>query len=214
MTCPNLTDTIEACNLNFLIGAGLSSPFLRTLGNIEILLTDLEKLLAAKEEKNLVRISIYRHFFESVIAPNLKVLISDPAALKISQSYQCLLRELNRILLKRKTTILSKEINIFTTNIDVFFEHALETLNLEVNDGFNGKSTPNSASATSKPPVSRKASILIILPNCPSLICSSCTVPSHGNWTPRKKSSSRIIFKASRLQSNRSDQKSTSTLYR
>lgn len=34
---------VQDCNLNFLIGSGLSNPFFGTLGNIEIWLTELRK---------------------------------------------------------------------------------------------------------------------------------------------------------------------------
>jgi len=49
---------------------------------------------------------------------------------------------MNSILLKRKVTLLSKEINLFTTNIDIFLDKALEDLSLEYNDGFNGRFRP------------------------------------------------------------------------
>jgi hypothetical protein len=37
-----LKDTIQDCNVNFLIGSGLSCPFLTTLGNLESLVNDRE----------------------------------------------------------------------------------------------------------------------------------------------------------------------------
>src|SRR5206468_743191 len=49
---------------------------------------------------------------------------------------------LNSILLKRKVTLLNKEVNVFTTNIDIFLEKALDELDLEFNDGFNGRFKP------------------------------------------------------------------------
>jgi len=49
---------------------------------------------------------------------------------------------LNCILLRRKNTLLSKEVNIFTTNVDIFLDKALEDLSLEYNDGFNGRFQP------------------------------------------------------------------------
>jgi hypothetical protein len=45
-------------------------------------------------------------------------------------------------LLKRKTTLLNKQANVFTTNIDIFFEKALEDASLEFNDGFKGRFNP------------------------------------------------------------------------
>jgi hypothetical protein len=52
------------------------------------------------------------------------------------------LRCINILLLKRKTTLLNKQINLFTTNIDIFIEKALEETSIEFNDGFNGRFYP------------------------------------------------------------------------
>jgi hypothetical protein len=142
MSYPRIKDTIQDCNLNFLIGSGLSAPYLRTLGNIETLITDLESANATGLEKDVVRISLYKHFFESALSGNMGILRKESGAADVLRSYQTFLSELNNILLRRKSTILSKEINLFTTNVDVFLEHALESLNLEVNDGFNGRFNP------------------------------------------------------------------------
>jgi len=48
----------------------------------------------------------------------------------------------NKILLERKSTLLSKQINIFTTNIDICIEKALEDKAFEYNDGFIGSFKP------------------------------------------------------------------------
>lgn len=53
------------------------------------------------------------------------------------------LRVWNSILLKRKSTIVGKEVNIFTTNVDIFSEKAFGDLGLEYNDGFNGRLKPS-----------------------------------------------------------------------
>lgn len=142
MAPPRIRDTVQDCNLNFLIGSGLSAPYLKTLGTIEILLTQLEAVNAPQPEKNLVKISLYKHFFETALAGNLGILANDTEAIKVLKSYQGFLASLNDILLRRKSTILSKEINLFTTNVDIFLEQAIETLNLEFNDGFNGRFNP------------------------------------------------------------------------
>jgi hypothetical protein len=59
------------------------------------------------------------------------------------RAYQNFLRALNSILLRRRSSLLGKEINLFTTNIDVFIEKALEEIGLEFNDGFNGRFEPS-----------------------------------------------------------------------
>lgn len=39
----SIKNVIESCNLNFLIGSGLSVPFFETLSNIEVWLTEIDK---------------------------------------------------------------------------------------------------------------------------------------------------------------------------
>jgi hypothetical protein len=138
-----LKDTIQDCNLNFLIGSGLSRPFLPTLGDIEVLLTALEdRDDLTQDVKKLIRASLYKKYFDSVIKDNVKILNDDAVTEEVRGNYQTFLRAVNSILLKRKTTILSKEVNLFTTNVDIFLDKSLEDLNLEYNDGFNGHFNP------------------------------------------------------------------------
>lgn len=137
-----LKNTIQDCNINFLIGSGLSSPFLKTLGRIETLLTELEKKQLDLDTKKLIRASLYKRYFDDVIKKNLDILDPTGNANDVLDQYIIFLKIINSILLKRMVTLLSKEINIFTTNIDIFFEKALEDINLEYNDGFNGRFKP------------------------------------------------------------------------
>ncbi|MEK7570888.1 MAG: hypothetical protein AAB553_01320 [Patescibacteria group bacterium] len=138
-----IKNIIQDCNINFLIGSGLSLPYLKTLGNIEKLLTELEeKQNMSASKKKLIRASLYKKYFDDVISKNPKILESDVTAQEVLETYRNFLNILNSILLKRKVTLLSKEVNLFTTNIDIFLEKALEDLNLEYNDGFNGRFKP------------------------------------------------------------------------
>jgi hypothetical protein len=137
-----LIDIIQDCNLNFLIGSGLSSPYLKTLGNIETLLTQLEAIEMNHDKKKIIKASLYKKYFDEAISKNTKILESSDDAKDVLNNYYDFLKFINIILLKRKSTILSKEVNIFTTNMDIFLEKALENLNLEYNDGFNGRFKP------------------------------------------------------------------------
>lgn len=137
-----LKETIQDCNINFLLGSGLSCPYLTTLGNIEKLLTELDGSGVEATVKKIVRISLYKKYFDDVIKKNVGILKGDDSANIVLHSYKKFLNCLNAILLKRKITILSKEINLFTTNIDIFLEKSLEELNLQYNDGFNGRFNP------------------------------------------------------------------------
>lgn len=138
-----LKDTIQDCNVNFLIGSGLSCPFLTTLGNLESLLTDLETNVSSTDPRTkIIRVSLYKRYFDEVISKNLQILEPEASALPVLEQYRAFLSCMNSILLKRKVTLLSKEINLFTTNIDIFIDKALEDLSLEYNDGFNGRFKP------------------------------------------------------------------------
>lgn len=137
-----LSDVVQDCNINFLLGSGLSCPYLETLGNIELLLTELDKRSLAAPQDRLIRASIYKKYFDLVISKNVDIAAGDPAAGTVLKNYDDFLRFLNSALLQRKSTILSKQINLFTTNIDIFLDKSLERLGLEYNDGFNGRFSP------------------------------------------------------------------------
>jgi hypothetical protein len=137
-----LKDVIQDCNLNFLLGSGLSSPYLRTLGSIEILLTHVEQSTLTDAEKQILRCSLYKLYFDDVMAKNLAILKSEQAPTDNMQAYNGFLRTLNSILLRRRSSLLGKEVNLFTTNIDIFLEKAIEEIGLELNDGFNGRFKP------------------------------------------------------------------------
>jgi hypothetical protein len=138
-----IKNVIQDCNLNFLLGSGLSSPYLSTLGNIETLLTEIESSELPTHTRQIIKCSIYKHYFDSVMAKNLEVLDAADTCMPILKEYQTFLKTLNAILLKRRNSLLGKEVNIFTTNIDVFTEKAIEDVGLEFNDGFNGRFNPS-----------------------------------------------------------------------
>ncbi len=153
-----LKDLIQSCNINFLIGSGTSNPYLSTLGNIEILLTDLERKKENKNEYDLIKASLFKIYCENVIFRNLEQEIEKYSKVKskkeetkktkyeeyleVLSGYKNILLSLNEILLYRHNNLLTKQVNIFTTNIDLFLEKALEKTGLEFNDGFKGRTTP------------------------------------------------------------------------
>jgi hypothetical protein len=138
-----LKDVIQDGNINFLIGSGLSTPFLSSLGEIENLLTEIDKNKDLNnDKKDIVRSFLYKQYCEKVIFKNLEILDNTPESIIVLNSYKKFLTLLNSIILNRKNPILSKQINIFTTNIDIFLEKGLEEIGLEYNDGFNGRFVP------------------------------------------------------------------------
>lgn len=142
LTPERLRTIVESAHLNFLIGAGTSSPYFAALGNIEDALTELSDVDAPEPSKALVRASIQAYFFEKVLAPNANIVKRDASAESVLRSYACFVRTLNRILLRRRSTLLSKQVNIFTTNVDMLFEVAMEEIGVNFSDGFSGKIRP------------------------------------------------------------------------
>jgi hypothetical protein len=133
---------IESCHISFLIGSGTSRNYLDTLSNIEELLTELDQ-----EPKNeILETSIKYQYFNNCIRGNLRLRgdfkLSKKKEIEYEvtrNSYLGFLKSLNIILLKRKTNLLNRQINLFTTNMDLFLDKTLDDLGIEFNDGFNGK---------------------------------------------------------------------------
>lgn len=138
-----LKDTVQDCNINFLIGSGMSAPYLSTLWNIETLLTELHNdSTLENNQKRYIRASIYKKFFADVIDKNIAILEDATSAKPVVSSYKNFFEIINKIILKRKNNLLTKQVNLFTTNIDICLEKALELNGFELNDGFNGRFNP------------------------------------------------------------------------
>lgn len=135
-----LKDMVQSCNINFLFGSGMSAPYLSTLWNLETLLTDLHKNTDLEEDKKeLIRVSIYKKFFDDVIEKNIDIIEGKEESKEVLESYKYFFSNINRLILERRSSLLSKQVNIFTTNIDVYLEKALEEKGFEFNDGFSGR---------------------------------------------------------------------------
>lgn len=136
-----LKEVIQSCHINFLFGAGTSSPFLPLLNDIE------EKLSKTKDIDK--KRKIKKKYCEGVMLPNFDIVdrsqnLDENDDLKTTLSgYEKFFRTIALVLLNRKSTILSKQVNIFTTNIDILSESVLEKLGLEYNDGFSGRFDAN-----------------------------------------------------------------------
>lgn len=141
LSIERLRTIVQDSHLNFLIGAGASAPFFAPLGDVEKVLTELE---GDDDETRLARASVQGYFFEHVLLPNLGLLdaSNDAHANGLVSTYTRFFGVLNRILLRRRTTLLGKQVNLFTTNVDMAFELSLELLEVDTNDGFAGKLHP------------------------------------------------------------------------
>ncbi|MFU9026796.1 hypothetical protein ACNAWD_03150 [Rhodococcus erythropolis] len=138
-----LRAVFQDCHLNLLVGAGTSSGFFARLGNIELALTELADMDGEdREALTIAAASIFGYFFENVLEPNIKLIEEDASAKNAISSYAALVRTLNRILIRRRSTLIPKQANIFTTNVDMLFEKSLEATHIDYCDGFSGKIDP------------------------------------------------------------------------
>lgn len=143
MKIEKIKDFIQPANINFLIGSGLSYPYLSTLGDIESLLANLSNIKESNI-KSLVKGSIYKVYFEKVILPNIESEKDKKRAQydEVVRNYSDFLEVWNQIIHNRGGSLLPKQINIYTTNIDTFSENSAEGCKVELNDGFKGSIKP------------------------------------------------------------------------
>ncbi len=156
-----LIDRIQDSNINFLFGSGMSAGYLEILGNIENLLTELDKeVFTEQKQKDLIRASILNKYFEGVIGKNLNILdetSTDSKLISTLNSYKTFFKTINQLISLRRNKLLSKQVNIFTTNIDVFLEKAVEEVGLEFNDGFGKGFKPKYDLSNFKKSISQKS---------------------------------------------------------
>ena len=102
MNIKELTYYIQSANINFLIGSGASRPYLATLGSIEKLLTRLNDDMHSHPEPKykIAEASIYKAFYDSVIAPN-RFFGYGSDYCETKSNYQNISNSIGQILFKR-----------------------------------------------------------------------------------------------------------------
>lgn len=144
LTLDKLTNIIQSSHINFLFGAGLSRPYLTTLGDIETLLTDCATIENGRV-RQITEDNLKITYVEGVMKPCLDAISMDekPEELQeVEAAYRDFLKIWNHIISRRGSTLLSKQVNIFTTNIDPLLEGVAEDLGIEFNNGFKGVMRP------------------------------------------------------------------------
>lgn len=142
MTIKKLKDCIQSAHINFLFGSGLSKPYLSTLGQIETFMA-LSGKHTDKDERKLIIASLYALYFNSVMRPCLPShYVGNADYDTVLGNYKEFLTIWNELLAARKSSLLEKSVNIFSTNIDDFVETASEITGIEFNDGFKGHFNP------------------------------------------------------------------------
>ena len=146
---------LESANLNFLIGSGASKPFLHTLQDIEKAMDAFDKKDGFSKDQTdekvlkIIEASIKNHYFTKCIEKNLQLIFCNDdnscnkecEKFEVKNNYKIFLESLQTILSKRSNNY-PKQVNLFTTNIDVFLDVALEECSLSFNDGFSGRMNP------------------------------------------------------------------------
>jgi hypothetical protein len=139
-----LKKLFQSGHINFLIGSGASMPAVQGMGNIE---DDLTKLYQEDTLEAKTQIEDKEKAFKNTLKPAKDALINGTVLLDkesedcikpVLVAYTDFLKHLEAILNDRKNSLLPKQANIFTTNYDLFFEKASESIaSLVLNDGFD-----------------------------------------------------------------------------
>lgn len=144
----NILETLEGKNINFLIGAGASMPYLKSLdlGN-DISFEDLYEASKKDESKQNVYEYLSACFlYNSIIKGTYEKIHEEQTendkCKKIARQYQSFIKNIYSIL-RRNSIQQPKRANIFTTNYDMFFEYSFDEIgksnnNVYFNDGSYG----------------------------------------------------------------------------
>ena len=138
----SLARLFQSGHINFLIGSGASLPAINTAGNIEQKIGQL-----VEENRDCEAIRAMGEFIQTVQAP-MNCLINGENTCELRQSidlYRTCISVIERILSERRTDLLPKQANVFTTNYDLLIEQAsAHSHGMKLNDGFSRLPSPNS----------------------------------------------------------------------
>ena len=133
-----LKEIIQSGHINLLIGAGCSLNYLTTLNDIENRMNkEAKREQAQKDYYKLITKS------KAVLDGSLETKAKEQIELfKTKQRYDSFLGFWANIISSRSLHIVNKQVNIFTTNFDMFMEDSCERLGISYNDGFSGQINP------------------------------------------------------------------------
>lgn len=137
-TAAYLGPYIQSGSLNFLLGSGASFPAIKVAGDIE---TEINNLLKIGDEDAANAKCL--DFIEAIVEVHTS-LASGPKTVSIkavADTYARFVTLVDGILFSRKNLLLPRQATVFTTNYDMFVEHAASQLpNVILNDGFDRSS--------------------------------------------------------------------------
>ncbi|MFA6272455.1 MAG: SIR2 family protein [Patescibacteria group bacterium] len=133
-----LKEIIQSGHINLLIGSGCSLDYLTTLKDIENRMNvGATKLQAQKDYFKLINKS------KAILNKSHEVDKTEKKKLaKTRQNYDSFLGFWANTISSRSLHIVNKQVNIFTTNFDMFMEDSCERLDIPYNDGFAGQINP------------------------------------------------------------------------
>lgn len=132
-------EIIQSGHINLLIGSGCSLAYLTTLNNIEQRMNkETTKGQACKDYYKLILKS------KAILDDSLETDTTEKDKLtKTKQNYDSFLGFWANTISSRSLHIVNKQVNIFTTNFDMFIEDSCERLGIPYNDGFAGQINPS-----------------------------------------------------------------------
>jgi len=134
-----LKEFIQSGHINLLIGSGCSLDYIPTLN-------DIENRMNEEATKKQAQTDYYKLIKKS------KAILNEPLEsntgerdklTKTKQNYDSFLGFWANTISSRLLHIVNKQVNIFTTNFDMFMEDSCERLGIPYNDGFTGQINPS-----------------------------------------------------------------------
>jgi len=134
-----LKEVIQSGHINLLVGSGCSLDYLTTLLDIENRMNvENTKEQAQKDYYNLIKKS------KAILDESLETETDEKNKMaKTKENYDSFLGFWANTISSRSLHIVNKQVNIFTTNFDMFMEDSCERLGIPYNDGFAGQINPN-----------------------------------------------------------------------
>ena len=125
----------QSSHINLLIGSGASLPAIKAAGNIEQLIGRLYK------QRKMDAADLHKYkFIRRIQDPTNELLMNKPNSdiSKTLQNYVMFLESIASLLHERRSSLIPKRANVFTSNYDLFIEKAGESVHhVILNDGFN-----------------------------------------------------------------------------
>lgn len=133
-----ILNIFEGKNINFLLGAGASMPYLKTLSLGKEVTYTFEDLYewSVSEEKDGCTEALAQFYIDHSLKHGTYLRIDESDSQEadtVKRNYRCLIENLYKLLCCNSTQK-PKRINLFTTNYDMFFEYTFDQMIPNYND--------------------------------------------------------------------------------